>query len=96
MLAAFDHAGRPRGPFEEHLDEIAEAVRRDLEVAANAEDAVCGLSALMPGISAMTVTEEAGIVDRFRPPQCSARRAWRGHKFLRDVPCFAKDRWRIT
>ena len=52
MLAAFDHAGRPRGPFEEHLDEIAEAVRRDLEVAANAEDAVCGLSALIPGISA--------------------------------------------
>jgi len=83
MLAAFDHAGRPRGPFEERLDEIAEAARWDLQVAANAEDAVRGLSALMPGYDADRRSRNCGSISpasmecqaRLARPQVPARRA---------------------
>ena len=49
MLAALDHAGRSLAPYEAHLDELAEASRRNLGMIHRAEEAAKILGALMAG-----------------------------------------------
>jgi regulator of sirC expression with transglutaminase-like and TPR domain len=49
MLSALDHSGRDLESYEEHLDEIAEAARKEARLSAYIEDGARSLSALMVG-----------------------------------------------
>lgn len=49
MFSALDHAGRPLEPYLEHLAEIAERARNDLQAARAAEDGARVLSGLLIG-----------------------------------------------
>lgn len=49
MLAALDHAGRPLGPYEDHLAEIADAAKHELRLIMHAEDGARALAMLMVG-----------------------------------------------
>jgi regulator of sirC expression with transglutaminase-like and TPR domain len=49
MLSALDHSGREIGPYEAHLDEIAEAAASEARLSVHVEDGARALAALMVG-----------------------------------------------
>ena len=49
ILSSLDHSGRDLKPYEDHLQEIAEAARHETRLTANVEDAARAISTLMVG-----------------------------------------------